>query len=128
MTRVRIHRSAALAAILSGFALALPTAAFALPDEITTPAQAKMIGRIADKIDAFVAAKTIDPSLTGYCQSKLALDTRHETDGSIPFGVNYRTLKTMEELAVVINAREVFELNYLKLCLAEAQRSLNETK
>ena len=54
------------------------------------------------------------------------LDTRHETDGFIPFGVNYLEVKDTEQLEEIISAREAYERSYLILCLARAKAALRE--
>jgi hypothetical protein len=87
-------------------------------------AQGEMHSRVNESINAYVKRIGIDPSYYGYCRTKMYLETRHDNDGSIPFGVNYRNIKDSEQLNIIISVREEFERSFLTLCLADAKRAI----
>lgn len=74
-----------------------------------------MLNRIGAAVDAYAASVALDGSYVTYCYTQLGLATRHEPDGSIPYGVNYNTIRTEQELRSIIEVREAFETNYLRL-------------
>ena len=88
-------------------------------------AQGAMLTRVQKSVDRFLTAYKLDSMYAGYCRIQMALDTRHEADGSIPFGVNYLEIKDRDTLNIVISAREVYETAYLKLCLSKALKTLD---
>jgi len=89
-----------------------------LSPAVTARAQGEMHSRIGAEVSAFRVRLGLDESVDTYCRGRMHLDTRNPSDGSVPFGVNYNLLRSLEELQQIISTREAFELNYLKLCLA----------
>lgn len=104
-----------------------PGAALAQPVEQgeVAMAQAQMLNRVSETTERYANSLGLDWSYVSYCQSLMFLESRHPPDGSIPFGVDYNRITTREHLQQVITAREAFETNYLRLCLADARAKLN---
>jgi hypothetical protein len=91
----------------------------------TVAAQGAMFARIEAAIEPYARDLGLDRSYVVYCNVRMHLDTEHETDGWVPYGVNYNNIRTQRELDNVIATREAFETNYLRLCLANARASLD---
>jgi hypothetical protein len=90
-------------------------------------AQGAMLMRVQKVTDEYAAALGLAPSVVSYCHTKLRLDTRHEADGSIPYGFNYRT-SADEQVQLTLDVREAFETTYLKLCLADVKAKLSSAR
>jgi hypothetical protein len=89
-------------------------------------AQAAMNMRITDTITKYANRLALDPSISSYCLQKLHLETiNHPVNGHVPFGVNYNAIKLKKELDSILEARESFEIGYIKVCLAEARVALD---
>lgn len=94
------------------------------PQEIDK-AQAQMLKRIDANIKKYAARIDIEPWYIFYCRGKMDIETSlYPANGSIPFGVNYRTISNSERLELVLSNREAFETGYLQLCLANAKSTL----
>lgn len=101
-------------------------AAQTVTQEQVKTAQAQMRGRIGSEIAAYAHRLDLDGNVFAYCMEKLHLDTRdHPIDGHTPFGVDYSLISDKQYLDGVLNAREMFEVRYLKVCLAEARVALD---
>lgn len=91
----------------------------------TTRAQGDMYQRILTATNSYARQLGLDDTYVAYCQTKLSLETSHQPpDGLIPYGVNYNTIATQQQLDQVIAIREAFETVYLRLCLADAKSSM----
>lgn len=88
-------------------------------------AQGAMLSRIQEETTRYALSLGLDDSYIIYCSVRMHFDTRHETDGWIPYGVNYNTIRSQRELDQVIATREAFETSYLRLCLADARVTLD---
>ena len=91
----------------------------------TAKAQAEMLNRVSAVVDSFARRIGAGNDLSNYCWTELHLHTRHATDGSIPYGVDYNNIRSQRELDTVIKVREVHMRNYLLLCIARARRDLD---
>ncbi|WP_162596178.1 hypothetical protein [Methylobacterium sp. 17Sr1-1] len=90
----------------------------------TARPQMEMMKRIDFEISNYATRLKLGSTVITYCRVQMQLDTRHASDGSIPFGVNYRNIQSQEELKNIIWIREAYEITYLKLCIARAKRDL----
>lgn len=90
-------------------------------------AQSAMLMRVQRVIEDYAARIGLGPAYVTYCYSKMDLDTRHEPDGQIPFGFNYRT-SSDEQVKLALKIREQFEASYLRLCLADAKIKLDSAR
>lgn len=94
------------------------------PQEVDK-AQAEMLRRIDINIRKYVARIGIEPWYIFYCRGKMDIETsQYPVNGSIPFGVDYRTISNSARLELVLSNREAFETGYLQLCLASAKSIL----
>lgn len=87
-------------------------------------AQAAMLNRVVDAVDAYAAHIGIDRAYVTYCDNRMSLDESRAPAGLIPFAVDYRNISDKYQLDTILNAREQFERSYLTLCLADAKRTL----
>lgn len=95
------------------------------PQEVDK-AQAEMLKRIEANIKKYAARIGLDPWYISYCRGKMDIEIAlYPQNGSIPFGVNYRTISDSERLELVLSNREAFETGYLQLCLANAKSTLS---
>lgn len=99
--------------------------ASALSEGQITQAQMQMHQRVNSAVDVYARSIGVESDLITYCRSQMFLDTRHQIDGSIPFGVDYSDVKDAGHLSVIIGIREEYEKNYLKICLAKAKSALS---
>lgn len=112
---------------LALFAIATPGLA-SLPELQVSRAQAQMLKRIDAAVAAYADKIGVSEDLITYCRSQMFLDTRHQADGSIPFGVNYQAIENESQLEVILSVREAYETNYLILCLARAKITLDQAE
>jgi hypothetical protein len=61
-------------------------------------AQGAMFARIEAAIEPYARDLGLDRSYVVYCNVRMHLDTEHETDGWVPYGVNYNNIRTQREL------------------------------
>jgi hypothetical protein len=106
-------------------ALVVSTGSVSAQSVDTVAEQGAMFARIEAAIGPYARDLGLDRSYVVYCNVRMHLDTEHETDGWVPYGVNYNNIRTQRELDNVIATREAFETNYLRLCLANARASLD---
>jgi hypothetical protein len=132
---MKMHQQIALKAtmvIVAGIATAaglISTPAMAqVRESEMLRAQGDMLRRVGTDVDAYARKIGLSESYSSFCHTQLSLDTRHEQDGSVPFGVNYHSFKDAKELEIAIFAREAYERSYLILCLARAKASLREAE
>ena len=64
----------------------------------TVAAQGAMFARIEAAIEPYARDLGLDRSYVVYCNVRMHLDTEHETDGWVPYGVNYNNIRTQREL------------------------------
>lgn len=77
---------------LAAVALCLsPAGAFAQAIDTARP-QMEMMKRIEFEINNYATRLKLGSTVVTYCRVQMQLDTRHASDGSIPFGVNYRNI------------------------------------
>ena len=120
--RITMKNIITTAIACAAFALmATPCLAQPLQPGDTDRAQIEMGDREEAAWRAYMASVDLDESYLSYCRTSMRLATKQPQDGQIPFGVNYYTLRTAEDLRVVIAAREAFETNFVRLCLAGAR-------
>lgn len=94
------------------------------PEEVEK-AQSEMLKRIDASIKKYAARIGIDPWYIAYCRGKMDIElSLYPVNGSIPFGVDYKTISSSDRLELVLSNREAFETGYLQLCLANAKSSL----
>jgi hypothetical protein len=92
----------------------------------TDRAQSQLRLQVDKTISQFVQRIGADKDLQGYCEMEMHLHTyQHPANGQIPFGVNYRDIRSQQHLNLVIGARLVYETNFLKLCIARAKHDLD---
>jgi hypothetical protein len=89
-------------------------------------AQGQMFNRINAAVEKHAQELGLGKEVVTYCRTELNLRTANTpTDGSIPFGVNYNEIRTVEELNTVIEVREAYEKTFLLLCLSRTKRDLS---
>jgi len=85
-----------------------------------------MHDRVSKVINIYAASIGVDRSLISYCRTKMDLDTvLYPQNGLPPLGVTYNNVSNKKELETIIEIREAFETNYVKLCLANARSTLD---
>lgn len=92
-------------------------------------AQSQMLVHQSEVVNRFAAEIKMDPTFIGYCHNEMYLRTlNHPTNGYIPFGVNYNTIRDSEELRRVLDSREGYETSFMMLCLANAKNALRQAR
>ena len=92
-------------------------------------AQSEMSQRIYDKARKYSKKIKLSDSYLYYCTQELYLKTReHPTNGYVPFGVNYNTIKDSKKLEYVISNRENYETSFILLCLANIKNTLSKAE
>lgn len=90
----------------------------------TSTAQINMNSRTVNAASAYAKAIKLDHSFVNYCLTENNKKREHASDGSIPFGVNWRTIASKEDLNTIISTLEPWIRNDMILCLARAKADL----
>lgn len=89
--------------------------------------QVEMIKRVSAATESHAQKLGLSNEVLTYCQIELSNKTdQFSRDGLYPFGVNYKKIKSAEELDQVISAREDYEKTSMLLCLSQAKRDLQQ--
>jgi len=90
--------------------------------------QVEMEKRITADAESYAKQIGLPLKYVSYCRTEMNAHTRRPTDGSVPFGVNYRRIKNAEQLQMILTVREDYESAFLTLCLAEAKKALTDVQ
>lgn len=108
------------------FALTMASPAAAqLSDSVVGAAQGAMLNREEKAIRKFLDTYKLDDMYAAYCRAEMTLHTKDAPTGSIPHGVNWRTIPDQKTLDLIIYNREAYETAYMTLCMAKALKALD---
>lgn len=97
-------------------------------DEVSK-AQVNTMMEINSELEYYARSIGIDSNLITYCKYKMELDTyQYPLNGYSYLGTNLREIKTEQELLIYLWGYKSFDLNYLKLCLANAKNTLSQAE
>ncbi|WP_448218380.1 hypothetical protein [Endozoicomonas sp. 2B-B] len=113
--------------IIFGLVVSLisPVKAANVSGDDISKAQSNMSKRLLDEAYSLTKKMDISEEYVIFCNLELYLHTyQHPVNGQLPFGINYKSIKTSESLQKVIYVREVYERSFMKLCLSKAKNEL----
>lgn len=102
---------------------ASPAAERASPAEVAQ-AQSQMFRAYDARVSVFAQRLKLDEPWITYCRVQMnEAHSGHAQDGTLPFGVDYRTLNR-DQLEPLINIRGAYEEGFMMKCLADVRASL----